>query len=196
MALLMVSGCGAPSDAAGPLEARGALGATNAALLDARYCRPIAALSARVIDASGCAPEVVTAGMVSEDELFGSCTYHLLPRIPDDRALSVDEDALARCLEILAGALDGCTRARLPAECELDRIVGPLPGALALSRPEGSPCRESNGDEGFDADFVCAPGLLCDGTCRADAGSATASPATDRAVAMCRNPLDLPGAFP
>lgn len=192
VALVISLGCGAPSDAAGPLEAPDALGAANAALLDVRYCRPIAALSARVIDACGCAPDDVAAGMVSDDELFGSCTYHLLPRIPDDRALSVDEDALGRCLEILEGALSGCTSARLPEECELDRIVGPLPGTLALSRPEGSPCREANGDEGFDADFVCARGLECDDTCRPEVDCEPPGCGIER----CRNPLGLPGAFP
>lgn len=196
MVLAVISGCGAPSDAAGPRGARDDPAEANAALLDARYCGPIARLSARAVDACGCAPGAISAGMLSDDELFASCTYHLLPRIPDDRALAVDEDALARCLEILAGALEGCAHTRLPPECELERIVGSLPGALSLSRPEGSPCRESNGDEGFDADFVCAPGLRCDGTCGADAGSETTSPATDHAVAMCRNPLGLPGAFP
>ncbi len=166
-------------------------GDANRALLEERYCRPMAALAARAVDACQCDEEAITSGFLSPDELLASCEYHLLVGIPDDHALRVDEAAVATCMALLDRALTGCVTARLPVECELDRLFGPMADALALSRPAGADCRATNGDEGFDANFLCAPGLRCGGTCvpvrlRGDA--------SEREV--CRNPLDLPGAFP
>lgn len=117
-----------------------------------------------------------------------SCEYHLVSGIPDDRPLRLDEGTLASCLRRLRSRLRGCARARLPAACELDRIFDVEPSFVPrLARPAGEDCRRENGDEGFDAQFVCADGLHCEnGRCvegpRDDLG--------DRA--RCENALDVP----
>jgi hypothetical protein len=160
----------------------------NVAMIDERYCGPMATMSARVVAACGCSPEQIANQFLSVDELRASCTYHAVGRIPEDHVMVVNEPALARCMSLLDAALVSCTTARLPEACELDRIFTPSPGTLALSRPAGSDCRAENGDEGFDAHFLCAEGLMCASTCVPVVGTARA--------AGCRNPLGMPPAIP
>lgn len=158
----------------------------NVAMIDERYCGPIATMSARVVAACACTPEDITREFLSVHELRASCTYHLIRRIPEDRVMQVNEQALTRCMSLLDVALRSCTQTRLPEACELDRIFTPSPGALALSRPAGSACRAANGDEGFNAQFLCAEGLMCADTCVPRVASA----------GVCRNPLGIPPAIP
>jgi hypothetical protein len=163
----------------------------NLALVTERYCRPIASLSARVLDACGCSAEQRELQLLTEQALADSCHYHLIGSVPQDRVMTLNEPALVACMDALDALLVGCTEARLPASCELPRLFDPPPGDLTYSRPEGSDCRAENGDESFDAHFLCAEGLTCARTC-------THEPSPDAAYreAACRNPLWLPPAIP
>jgi hypothetical protein len=196
-------GCGArpptPAPAPAPAETPDAAAPApdmdvywaNVALVRDRYCMPLAVLSSRVLDACGCSSDARESGLLSIEELAASCSYHLvLADIPDDRSIQVDEPALATCINALDVLLTGCVEARLPVVCELSRLFDPAPGALAYTRPEGSDCRAENGDESFDAHFLCAEGLTCAGTC-----TRAPSDATD-GLGACIRPLGLPPAIP
>lgn len=161
----------------------------NVALIDSRYCGLIAELSTRVLDACGCTPEQRQSMFTTADELRASCTYHLISQIPETQPMMVDETALRACSSALDAALTGCTSSRLPRECELSRIFTPPPAELVYARPAGTDCRAENGDEGFDAHFLCAPGLWCDGTC-------TSTEPTFASPMECANPLAIAPAIP
>jgi hypothetical protein len=162
--------------------------ASNHWLVQERYCQPIAAMSSRVLDSCGCSNEDRGSSFLSDEELAASCNYHLVVALPDDRPMAIDEPALARCMAELDAALVGCTETRLPEACELARIFTPWPLPLSYARPAGEVCRAENGDESFDAHFLCAEGLRCASTCTAG----LPTPAAER----CHNPLGLPPAIP
>lgn len=178
-------------------------------LLVERYCGGIAraAMAAR----TRCACEGETSDSLSE--LSGQCEFYLLQDAPLRRAqtLIVRERALSRCLREVETRLATCTRVRIPESCQLDRIfmqptfAQPSDAAgqsVVLGLPEGADCRRANGDEGFNAHYVCADGLVCDGTCqrptspRCEADSACAG--GERCVggacrpSICAGALELP----
>lgn len=195
LACLMVTSCGAnPHPRAAAIEEPPrdtTVHWANYALLSERYCEPMAMLSTRTLETCGCSADQREAGFLSEDELAASCIYHLFGQIPEDRAITVDEPALAVCMRALDASLTGCVHARLPPACEPARLFDPAPSVLTYSRSLGSDCRAVNGDGGFDAHFLCASGLTCAGTCIRE----PIADAVDR-EATCRNPLGLPPALP
>ena len=184
-------------------------GDTPQRLLVERYCGGIAraAMAAR----RRCACEAETSDSLSE--LSAQCEFWLLKDSPLRRAqtLVVRQRALSRCLADVEMRLATCTRVRVPESCQLDRIftqptfaqpsdaAGP---SVVLGLPEGADCRRANGDEGFNAHYVCADGLVCDGTCqrpispRCEADNACAG--GERCVggacraSVCAGALELP----
>jgi hypothetical protein len=182
LASLLALACGAPSPPASTRPAQAAVQADNHDLVRERYCAPLAELLVPTVSACGCSAEP----FLSRDELVASCEYHLVEALPEDRPLVIDEPALARCLDRLRTRIDGCGASRLPRECELHRIAD-VSESVALERSRGEPCRRTNGDEGFDAHFVCAEGLACiEGVC------ADGEPPR----AACAHPLAIPIAAP
>lgn len=153
-----------------------------------RHCRLLADhVEARAV-ASGCG-----ASPERRDEAFGRCTYHLSATWA--HVYAEDPAALARCRADLDRAVARGHAVRVPSSCQVDRVFHDLRGAprpfATLGRPAGAECRAENGDEGFDADFRCADGLVCTN------GACAARTASDAAPApLCEVLLDLPLAIP
>lgn len=149
------------------------------------YCRQLVAHAEASAIAGGCSPS-----SARRDDATDRCTYHLGGRWT--RAYPSDSAARARCWAELDRRIAAGTAARVPASCEVGRLhhdAGAPRDGLTLDQPRGADCRATNGDEGFDADFRCAPGLACvAGRC---------APAAPRAApSSCALLLDLPAALP